>query len=324
VKVQEIRRRRHGLRRSLRRLGGRLYRRLEPSFIVERGPGWTSYRGERTVLLQRGADAPRRGIYLRGACDVPSLFTLAPMVIDDLYGSLTIHISGKGVSQARSDLLLQTLSGVSKDFTDELGARFKLHPESFAPTLFEPSFSVPGLPGSAAFPKSVVVLSVLPDLTRSVYRHRRSGYLIDPGTAWLNNLASALSNLSMATWFRETFESLGRISVGQFAENYRQLIPAIKRETGAHVLVFNSLEIEPFDPTHNYSLRNLASASRRRRFNIALTELAQELDFHVVDVDRVLKEQGVDRQVDFSHFPVDRMRAVARDAYGILRDLGVL
>jgi hypothetical protein len=324
VKVQNSMRPHDGLRRSLRRLSRRLYRRLEPSFIVERGPGWISYRGERTVFLRKGADAPRRGLYLRGACDMPSLFTLAPMVIDDLNGSLCIHISGRGVSQARSDLLLQTYSGVSPDFVQELGTRLNLSPDAFAPTLYEPSFSVPGPHGLAAFPKTVVVLSVLPDLTRTVYRHRRSGYLIDPGTAWLNNLAAALTDLSMARWFRENFQSLGRISVGQFAENYRQLIPTIRRETGAHVLVFNSLEIEPLDPTHNYSLRNLASASRRRRFNIALAELAQELDFHVVDVDRVLKEQGVDRQVDFSHFPVDRMRAVARDAHGILRGLGVL
>jgi hypothetical protein len=311
-------------RRRLRRLGARLYRRLEPSFMVERGEGWISYRGERSVLLRKGADVPRRGIYLRGACDMPSLFTIAPMVIEDLYGSLCIQVSGSGVAQARSDLLLQTHSGVSSEFADELRSRFNLPPESFAPTLFEPHFTVPGLPFAGSFPKTVVVLSILPDLSRSVYRHRLSGYLFDPGTAWLNNLTSALANLSTATWFRDNFESLGRISVEQFALNYRHLIPAIKRETGAHVLVFNSLEIEPLDTTHDYSLRNLSSASRRRRFNIALAELAQELDFHVVDVDRVLKEQGVARQVDFSHFPVDRMRAVAREAHDILRGLGVL
>jgi hypothetical protein len=308
----------------MRRLGARLYRRMGRDFIVQKGPGWVSYRGEKTVVLRKGADVPRRGIYLRGACDMPSLFTLAPMVVDDLEGSLCIHISGRGVAQARSDLLLQTYSGVSSDFAEELRAQFDLPPGSFAPTLFEPRFTVPGLPDPNTFPKTVVVLSILPDLSRTVYRHRASGYVVDPGTAWLNNLASALADLSMATWFRENFESLGRISVEEFTENYRRLIPAIKRETGAHVLVFNSLEIEPFDPTHDYSLRNLKSASRRRRFNIALAELSRELDFRVVDVDRVLKEQGVDRQVDFSHFPVDRMRAVAGEAHGILRELGVL
>jgi hypothetical protein len=324
VKAQKAPHRRRTVRRSLRRLGGRLYRKLGAEFIVQRGPGWVSYRGERTVLLRRGAEVPRRGIYLRGACDVPSLFTLAPMVIDDLEGSLCIHISGRGVSQARSDLLLQTQAGVPEEFAHELRSQFDLPEGSFAPTLFEPDFTVPGLPGSGTFPKSVVVLSILPDLTRTVYRHRGSRYLVDPGTAWLNNIASALADLSKATWFRENFESLGRISAEDFAENYRRLIPAIKRETGAHVLVFNSLEIEPFDPTHDYSMRNLKSAARRRRLNIALAELARELDFRVVDVDRVLKEQGVDRQVDFSHFPVDRMRAVAREAHRILREIGVL
>jgi hypothetical protein len=287
--VQKAPHPRHTLGRKVRRLGARLYRRIGPTFLVQKGPGWVSYRGERTVFLQKGSDVAPRGIYLRGACDVPSLFTLAPMVIDDLEGSLCIHISGRGVSEARSDLLLQTRAGVSEDF-----------------------------------PKTVVVLSILPDLTRTLYRHRRSGYLIDPGTRWLNNIASALADLSMATWFRENFESLGRMPVEEFAENYRQLIPAIKQSTGAHVLVFNSLEIEPFDPTHDYSIRNLKSASRRRQFNIALEELSGELDFRIVDVDRVLKEQGVDRQIDFSHFPVDRMRAVGREAFRILRELDVL
>jgi hypothetical protein len=124
-------------------------------------------------------------------------------------------------------------------------------------------------------------------------------------------------------WFKRTFESIGRITVDEFAQNMRRLVPLIRQETGAHVLVFNSLEVEPFDPTHNYSLRNLESASRRRRFNIALAELSDQLDFHIVDVDRVLKEQGVESQVDFSHFPVERMNAVADEALQILRSLQV-
>ena len=322
MSINSVRRRPRHLVRKVQRRVIQFYRRLGPDFVVQKGPGWVSYRADKTVLLRKTGDGPRRGMYLRGACDVPSLFTLAPMVIDELEGSLCIHISGRGVAQARSDLLLQTTTGVSREFDDEIRARFNLPPNSFAPTLFEPTFTVPGLDES--FPKDVVVLSVLPDFSRAVYRHRRSGHLFDPGISWLRDMSSALADTSLATWFRDNFEPLGRITVEQFVENYRLLIPRIKRETGAHVLVFNSLEIEPFDPTHDYSLRNLKSASRRRRFNIALAELSTELGFHVVDVDRVLKDQGVERQVDFSHFPHDRMRAVAREAHGILRDLAVL
>jgi len=315
---------RRSVTRRLKRALVRARRRMGPEFLSQRGPGWVSYRGERTALLQRGGDEPRRGIYLRGACDVPSMFTLAPLVVDDLRGTLCIHMSGRGVSDARSDLLLQTWSGVADDFAREVRERFDLPPGYFAPTLFEPTFAVPGLPDPGPFPKTVVVLSILPDLTRTMYRHRETGYLVDPGAAWLNRLSTALADTSFVRWFNQQFESMGRLTVEAFAASYRELIPAIRKETGAHVLVLNSLEIEPFDPTHDYSVRNLQSATRRRRFNIALADLSRELDFHVVDVDRVLKENGVERQVDFSHFPVDRMRAVGAEARRLLANLNVV
>jgi hypothetical protein len=298
---------------------------MDTQVLVEKGPGWISYRTTRSVVLRRGSDVPSRGIYLRGACDVPSLFVLPRRVIDELEGSLCIHASGNGVSGTRSDLLLQTHAGVPETFADEIREQVPFARGYFDPTLFEPEFIVSGLPGGPArFPKTVVALSVLPDLTRSIYRHRESGYLMDPGGAWLNRVGAALENPAFVSWFNKAFESIGRISVEEFAQNMRRLVPLVRGETGAHVLIFNSLEIEPFDPTHDYSLRNLASASRRRRFNIALAELSAEVGFHVVDVDRVLKEQGVERQVDFSHFPVERMQAVADEALRILRGIGVV
>ncbi len=121
---------------------------------------------------------------------MPSLFMLPRMVIDELEGSLCIHVSGNGVSGARSDLLLQTHAGVPEAFGDEVRKQVPFARGYFDPTLFEPRFSVSGVPGGPLeFPKTVVVLSVLPDLTRTLYRHRETGYLVDPGWAWLNDLA---------------------------------------------------------------------------------------------------------------------------------------
>ena len=282
------------------------------------------YRTSRTVTIRRGSDDPMRGIYLRGACDVPSLFLLAGMVANDLDGYLCIHASGNGVSGARSDLLLQTFDGVPEAFVEQIRQQVPSARENFEPTLFEPFFEATGpREGSIRFPKTVVVLSVLPDLSRTIYRHRETGHLIDPGSGWLNNMEAALENRTFVDWVNQHFESTGRNSVEQFAQNLRRLVPLIRRETGAQVLIFNSLEIDPFDPTYDYSTRNLHSASRRRRFNLALAELSGEVGFHVIDVDRVLKEEGVEGQVDFSHFPVERMRAVANDALQTLRRIGV-
>ena len=249
---------------------------------------------------------------------------LPALLVDEVDGSLCVHQSGNGVSDARSDLLLQSHAGVPEDVANEIRSRLPLASGYFEPSLFHPTFECPELPVDGPFPKSVVVLSILPDLSRVLYRHRASGYLVDPGSAWLNRMAAALEDLSFVGRFKEAFEPLGRITVERFRENYRRLIPLIHRETGASILVLNALEVEPSDLTHDYSLRNLSNASRGRRFNLALDELAAELDFRVLDVDRVLKEEGVQGQVDFSHFPVERMRAVAIEAANVLRDAQVV
>jgi hypothetical protein len=182
---------------------------------------------------------------------------------------------------------------------------------------------VPAVPvGDSTFPKSIIVLSVLPDIARIVYRHRETGFLIDPGTAILRRVSEALTDLSFAKWFRANFESLGRITVDEFAENLKKLVPLIERETGARVAVFNALEIEPGDTTYDYSTRNIESATRRRRFNLALYEVADATGMAIVDVDNALKREGVHDQVDFSHFPVAKMRAVAAAALDVFTSLG--
>jgi hypothetical protein len=241
----------------------------------------------------------------------------------DLRGSVCIHVSGNGVSGARSDLLLQCRAGVPAEFVEDMRSRFHLPAGYFSPALFDPTFGPKGYEQFGAFPKSVIVLSILPDLTRTMYRHRETGLLVDPGTAWLNSrLSRALADLSFLKWFRETFESLGRMSVDEFKRTYRSLIPAITEATGARVLVFNALELDPLDKTYDFSESSPEAVTRRRRFNLALFELARELRFDVVDVDSIAKLDGIDQQVDFSHLPVERMRTVGVEVARILSERG--
>ena len=91
-----------------------------------------------------------------------------------------------------------------------------------------------------------------------------------------------------------------------------------------HILVFNVLTVEPGDRIHNYQLRRNPEVMRRREFCLALVELSRELGFHIVDIDRVLKREGVDRQVDFAHFPTDLAGPIAADVFDILNTLEVV
>ena len=82
--------------------------------------------------------------------------------------------------------------------------------------------------------------------------------------------------------------------------------------------------VDPANPTHNYQLVKAAHSVRRREFTIALAELSQDLGFAIVDVDRLLKAAGVDEQVDFAHFPVDRMMPIGAELHRILQRLGTV
>jgi hypothetical protein len=294
------------------------------AWLTEAGAGWRAERSHKTFVIAADEPEPRRGVYLRGACDMPCMFTMAPLVARDPHGTLCIHTSSSGVSDARADLLLQTARNIPEEHVAEARAQLGLPDDYFAPTLFEPTFTVLGRPDLGRFPKSVVVLSILPEVNRSLYRHREHGFLVDPGGWWLNNKMDALANLSRTNWVREQFEPVGRVTVDDLRRNYRELIPMIRERTGAEVLVFNTLSIEPGDTTHDYGARSFSSAARRRELVLAMFELSDELGFHVVDVDRVLKTIGVHRQVDFSHFPLESMQAVGQEAHGILESIGIV
>ena len=126
------------------------------------------------------------------------------------------------------------------------------------------------------------------DYNRTVYRHREHGFLVDPGGWWLNqSMDSVLGDLATAKWFQQNFVSLGKMSVEDFGENFGKVIKLLKQKTNAHVLVFNHLTLEPGNLTHNYQLVKNSQTVRRMEFNLALVELSRQLDFSIIDMDRI-------------------------------------
>lgn len=286
---------------------------------------------------------PRLGIFMKGSCDLPSMYVMAPLIRERLLqngrGSCCIHLQGNGASDARPDILLQTLDDIPADLVDDVtsskvldggesvddGPGPNLAPEYFEPRLFEPTFSVPDNPELGVFPKTVVVLSVAPGLARSAYQHRTKGYLVDPGGFWLNeSMSKVLADGRRAAWFKENFRNVGKLSVDEFYESFGRVILTVRERTGAHVLVMSSLVVDPKSPLHNFQFAGNSLTVRRRRFDVALRRLSAELDFPIVDVDRILKREGIDGQVDAGHFPTERMKPIAAEGFRILDHLGVL
>ncbi len=244
---------------------------------------------------------------------------------EGIKGTVAIHRQLGGTGSHRSDQLLQTLDGI--DLTEVRGAmeKLELRPPYFQPIMFQPDFEIRRHPQAGRFPTSVVVMSIAQDEVRQLYRHKEHGFVVDPGGWWLNqDLEHVLDDLSAVEWFRQNFTKIGRLSIEQSVANNTRIIEELRTRIDADVVFYNTMVIDPASTVHNYQWLNAAHAARRREFAIALAEMSAALDFPVVDIDRLLKSEGVREQVDFAHFPVERMEPIGAEFHRILGDLGIV
>lgn len=324
VRAARVWRKVAGERTALERAVKRRYR---DAVRVERGPRAVQYSNQHAVVIQskEGAE-PKRGVYLRGGCDLPSFFLTAPFIKDTIEeGSIAIARPTSGVGTSQTAQVLQAIEGVPRSAVEDTCRRLEIKPTFVQATLLEENFEVPTMERFGPYPKNVVVISVGSDLTRSLHRHREHGFLIDIGGWWLNqSLDKAIKDVDTVRWFKKNFESVGRISVDDFAANLARIVQLLRESIGAEPIVYNTLVVEPGTPHHNYQLLAVDHFTRRREFNVALAEVSRGLGFHMVDVDRVLKENGIRDQVDFAHFPAEAKLPVAREAFRILRELEIV
>ncbi|MEH2059257.1 MAG: tetratricopeptide repeat protein [Nostoc sp.] len=263
------------------------------------------------------------GIYIMGGCDLPSAFSCVPLIKPILKGTCCILKEGQ-IEKSRSDILLQSLKNHPQDLLAPVLEKFYLPGNFFENQLFKSNFLASNSNGFEEFPKQVVILSIAADVARVVYQHREHGFLIDPSGWWNNQrIDLMLRDLSSANWFRKHFVSLGRMTVEAFIESFTELISQIQGVTNAHILVFNTLTIEPGNINHNYQFVKRPETLRRREFNFALVELSRKLNFWIVDIDKVLKQTRTKNMVDFAHFPVELYQPIGQEVYRILEELDI-
>lgn len=273
---------------------------------------WSGSRRARTV-----------GIYVKGSCDLMSVFACQPLIQKRLSGTCIIQREG-AIWDSSSSLILQPWQRVPAESLATVTEKMKLPATYFAQgRLFDRTMTVESLGGPMQVDKQVVVMSIGADIIRSLYRHREHGYLIDPGGWWFNqDMSRVLSDLKTAKWFRDTFESVGKIAVEDFTRNVGEIVTRLQA-VGATVLIYNVLTVEPGSRDHNYRFVKNAIVKRAREFDLALVDLARRLDFSIVDVDRTLKRRGVGAQVDYAHFPPELYGAIGQETYRVMCERGV-
>ncbi len=298
-------------------------RRIEETEI-ERSRSKKMYVGRESVLLwSESLEGLPIGIYASGARYCNPLFACAPLIQPLLRGGCCIFRDGP--TNARSDLLLQTTRDLPPEWVKPVIEKLELPPSYFQPRFFDKTFLVSGPDGVQEFPKTVIALSIVPDVVSTCYRHRELGFLVDPGPSWVTHyMAEAESGYpEKLLWFHENFESVGKMTVELFQESFAELVRVTRACTGAYILVFNTVTASPGAPCHNYQFLSNQRGRRRLEFNLALVELSRKLDFPIVDVDRIFKRAGVQAQVNWDSFDPRLHLLVAEETLRIFKGWGV-
>ncbi len=312
--------------RTLRRLAGedsaleqRLRRAKQRGNYGVRGIARTT-----TTCVFKGDPDRRFGVYGYAGCDVWAIADAGPLLREITGATGAVYAEGRA-HFTRSDLILQGYEGVDAAEVADVVDRLNMEPLAFSPALFEEEFSVPEHPQAGSFKKDVVVMSMSADMGRTVYQHRKHGFLVDPGGFWLaTDIKDALGDLDTVHWFAKEFKKIGRISVEDSTDNFRRLIQLVRETSGAHVVMFNSLTVDPGRRVMDYKLSHSPHRTRRREFAAALVELSKELDFSIVDVDRVVKGVGVNGLGDFVKLTPRHKRAVGEELVRVLREREVV
>jgi hypothetical protein len=314
--------------RAEKALKNRFSRDTSKDFAQESGPGWVQRAGNGWVAIGENSqfDGPRRGVALRGGCDLPSTFTSAPLMRDDIKGTVLISRDTLGGTGAHAtSQLVQTLNDIPDEATREFCERLQIPNAQFKPFFWQDTVEYPLEDVYGEFPKNVVVMSAATDVVRTLYRNREHGYYVDPGGWWLNqNLGDVLGDLDVVKWFSTNFQKVGKISVDDYARNVETIVTELRDRAGAEPVIYSALAIDPGNPCHNYQLVRGAKVIRRREFHVALMDLSKRLNFPVVDVDRILKRDGVQEQIDFAHFTAEGMRSIGAEFYRVLKELEVV
>jgi hypothetical protein len=205
----------------------------------------------------------------------------------------------------RSDALLETAGAIPADLAARdlpLGAQSAA--SQFSPAVFETD-------------ADAILLSIQPDLTISLVRHRREGYLLLP-TDW-----QAWPRAEQ-DWIRANFASAPSLDVAESMRGFARIVERIRASTRAPILVYNVSSAVPGEAIHAHRGIEDSFSTRIRRFNLGLIELSQKTGISVIDVDAILARAGADRlKLDALHLTAEGCRLVAGEVVRVLDDLGL-
>lgn len=206
----------------------------------------------------------------------------------------------------RSDALLECNGSVPQALT---GRDLPLGPYSLASQFSDAVFTASA---------NAIILSIQPDVTTSLMRHRRDGFLFYPSgaEAWAPADRAGLQS---------DYEANGLLSVDAALNNLAAVVAKIRRHSEVPILIYNLSPIIPGDQIHCYAGVGETFSTRIRKFNLALAGLSEDTGISIIDVDAIVARHGADAlKLDAVHLKPQGYLLLAEEVVRVLDDLGVL
>jgi hypothetical protein len=161
-----------------------------------------------------------------------------------------------------------------------------------------------------------IVLSIQPDLTAPLLRHRRDGYLLCPNNweAW---------PAPDRRWLHSEFVTVQSPDVATSMSHFARIVERIRARTQVPILVYNVSSVVQGDSVHSHEGWGDILSTRIRRFNLGLIELSQRTGVSIIDVDAIVARAGADRaKLDALHLTAMGCRLVAEEVVRVLDEVG--
>ncbi len=163
-----------------------------------------------------------------------------------------------------------------------------------------------------------IVLSIQPDVTAGMLRHRHEGVLLYP------NGLEQWSRDDVA-WARTEFERAAPLDVSQSMANLHAIITQLQRRKTVPILIYNLSAIIPGETVYSYEGLDETLSERIKRFNLGLVDLSRQTGIAIIDVDRMVAEHGADAlKRDPVHLTAAGYRLLAHEVVRVLEDVGAL
>lgn len=221
----------------------------------------------------------------------------------EIVKSAKIRMQIKHETWTRSDALLHSTGIVPQSLAEH---RLKIGSFDFASQFSRNLF---------LFDADAYILSIQPDISVNLVRHKTEGYLFHPAFSYLWETKDI-------QWFRENFEPMKDLTPAESINNLSLIIDEIRKRSNAPILIYNASPIIPGEQVYCYTGLSDSLSVRIQKFNLGLIELSSLSGISIVDVNRILATHGVEYlKLDPWHLNGVALELIAKEVARILLEL---